>query len=276
MFRKALLIVSPGNPHLEGVTMDLLNIKNYLCSSVGGGWDLDSEIIILNSPSYDEVIHHLKSLENYEFGFVYYSGHGFSEHKRTKLQLNAQEIISVEEIANRCKKQITIIDACRTKTEYLNIEGQNQVIPIHFENGNIKAAKKLHQNYLNACSNGKILCFATQLNSYAYESNNGGYFSSHLLQTIKNTVIKNNKQIISIEEVFNKLGTILNHKQILEIEFTNNDVLNFPIALNIEDTKVSLNEINHLKEIVKISFGALSLIGLSYVIKAILTGDEKN
>ncbi len=276
MTRKALLVGSPGTPHLEGVAMDVLNIKNYLCSSVGGGWDLDSEIIILNSPSYKEVIHHLKSLENYKFAFVYYSGHGFSDLKRTKLPLIAQEIISVEEIANRCKKQITIIDACRTKTEYLNIEGQNQVIPIHFESGNIKAAKKMHQNYLNACSEGKILWYATQLDSYAYESNNGGYFSSHLLQTIKNSVFENNKPVINVKEVLNKLGAILNHKQIPEIEFTNNEVLNFPIAINVKETKVSLNEINHLNEMVKISFGALSLIGLSFVIKEILNGGNKN
>ena len=256
--------------------MDLLNIKNYLCSSVGGGWDFESEIIILNSPSYKEVIHHLKSLEHYKFAFVYYSGHGFSDHKRTKLPLNAQEIISVEEIANRCKKQITIIDACRTKTEYLNIEGQNQVIPIHFESGNIKAAKKMHQNYLNACSEGKILWYATQLDSYAYESNNGGYFSSHLLQTIKSNVVENNKPIINIREVFNKMSATLNHKQIFDIESINNEVLNFPIALNVKDTTVCLNEINHLNEMAKISFGALSLIGLSFVIKEILTGGNKN
>lgn len=109
----------------------------------------------------------MKSLENYKFAFVYYSGHGFSKHKRTILPLNASEIISVKEMANRCKKQITIIDAYRTKTEYLNIEGQNKAAPIHFKKGNIKTAKKLHQNYPNACSEGKVLWFATQLGSCA-------------------------------------------------------------------------------------------------------------
>lgn len=49
------------------------------------------------------------------------------------------------------------------------------------------------------------------------------------------------------------MSATLNHKQIFDIESTNNEVLNFPIALNIKDNTVYFNEINQLNEMVKIS-----------------------
>lgn len=73
------------------------------------------------------------------------------------------------------------------------------------------------------------------------------------MQTIKSNVVENNKPIINIREVFNKMSATLNHKQIFDIESTNNEVLNFPIALNVKDNTVYFNEINQLNEMVKIS-----------------------
>lgn len=279
MKRKAILIGSPGTPHLTGVEIDLINMKNFLSSSVGGSWDIETEIVEFNlNPSFADIEPHLNSLQYCDYGLVYYSGHGFTNsNNEGQINLNENEIIALKNLANRCNKQITIIDACRGYAARFNAIGSIKPSPITFENNNAAYAKSLYEKFVNDCPNGRVLLYAATVGKNATDTNNGGYFSTHLLMAAKKVTQTTKKPVIKIVDVFNEAHTNSNQQNKPDIECTDNVALNFPFAINT-NTQAALKETNtvsSLNDVVGITFGAITIIGATLFIAELLTGGKR-
>jgi hypothetical protein len=275
MKRKAILIGSPGSPYLAGVEIDLINMKNYLSSAIGGSWNVDTELVECSlNPSYAQLEPHLNSLQYCDYALVYYSGHGFTNsNNEGQINLNENEIIAVKNLANRCNKQITIVDACRGYSKYFNAIDSIKPSPFVFENSNAEYAKNLFEKFISHCPNGRVLLYATQLGQNATDTNNGGYFSTHLLTAAKQVTQTTKKPIIKIVDVFNEAHTILNEQNKPDIECTNNVALNLPFAVNpIMNTP---QPVTTLRDIAGITFGAIAVVGTTVLIAEILTGGNK-
>ena len=283
MTRKAILIGSPGTPYLAGVEVDLINMKNFLSSANGGSWNLDTEIVEFNlNPTYSEIEPHLINLQYCDFALVYYSGHGFTDNdNQGQINLNTTEIVPVMNLANRCNKQITIIDACRGYPKQLNAIGSIKPSPISFENINPEYAKALFENYLNHCPNGKVLLYASQLGQNASDTNNGGYFSTNLLLTTKKIAKKAPKPVVKIIEVFNQTYLETKNRHQPEIVCTDNSALNLPFAVNsniqipVKNPNTMPQPVTTLGDITSVAFGTIAVVGLTILIAEILTGGNK-
>ena len=96
MTRKALIIANPGrigaNNYCEGVYKDVQNYKNFLISYQGGNW-YDSEIVILKQPNKSQVDNEIKLMENTDYTFVVFTGHGcISQYEDIIIELNPKKI----------------------------------------------------------------------------------------------------------------------------------------------------------------------------------------
>ena len=275
MKRKALLIGSPGSPYLAGVEVDLLNMRNFLISANGGSWNLDTEIVECSlNPTYAELEPHLNSLQYCDYAFVYYTGHGFTDNnEQGQINLNDNEIIPIKNLANRCNKQITIIDACRGYAQRFNAIGSIKPSPIIFESTNAEYAKTLFEHFVSHCPQGRILLYATQLGQNADDTNNGGYFSTNLLIATKQITQQTKKPVIKIVDAFNETYSKAKNQHKPAIECTDNVALSLPFAVNPNIN--TQQPVTTLSDIAGIAFGAIAVVGITALIAEVLTGGNR-
>ncbi len=286
MNRIAILIGSPSEPYLQGVAHDLENMKSFLMSSNGGAWDNDEIHIPRLDPSAQEINHYLRSCERYDFAFIYFSGHGFTnKNENAAIALNTKEKVLVKDLANRCKKQITIIDACRGYSDYSNFTGLSGIGKIDFDYANLGVSRTIFKDYTEHCSDGRVLLYASQKGQNAEDTNQGGYFSTNLLisaQELANT----SQQIVSnICDIFNQTYTKTQNKHQPDIEYTNKTALNLPfviksssqIALVRNSKNVETKNILTLtnQELLGITLGTVAIIGVTALLVDVLTGNKK-
>jgi hypothetical protein len=284
MNRKAILIGSPGTPYLSGVEMDIKNMKNFLTSANGGSWKDKVEIIELPSfdPSYSEVEKHLKSLSSCDFAFVYYSGHGFTDQDgNARVNINARETPAVVDFANRCKRQITIIDACRGYSEYSSADGGISGLgEITFDNTYPDDARSIFNGYLNTCKEGRVLMYASQKWQNATDNldGSGGYFSTNLLSAIKRIVNNTDKPVINIHDAFKPAYDLTKDKHQPEIRITDTVAWKLPFAIKSKiHLKRNLPQAQNgitIEDVAKVAVGTAVVVGIVALI-ANLLGDGK-
>jgi hypothetical protein len=117
MIRKAFLIGSPmikwKDGYLQGVTPDIVNMKNHLFSNKGGAWEYN-EIEIFGNLTRAELQRAM--LGQYDFVIIQYSGHGFEyTNSGTTLNINPYETVSLNDIHTwiTCPKRYYFLDCCR-------------------------------------------------------------------------------------------------------------------------------------------------------------------
>jgi len=132
MKRFAILIGSPSHPttpkagkYLSGVKTDIENMYGFLSSSIGGSWSKDEIKAFPPNPTYETVLPFLEYCETVDFAFVYFSGHGYTDtNRKPRAVFNETENPDIiKHLANRARRQITIIDACRSFPEYVGFDG---------------------------------------------------------------------------------------------------------------------------------------------------------
>ena len=291
MKRLALLIGSPSHPnttnagiYLEGVKTDIENIYGFLSSSIGGSWRKEEIKVFCPNPTYSEVESYLKSCEDVDFAFVYFSGHGYTDNQeKPRVVFNQkEEPFVIEDLANRAKRQITIIDACRTYPEYIGFDGITLLESIDFPNPNPVSARASYEKHILKIPATRVLLFATSKGSVSmdYGSKYGGLFSSSLLSVMKNKYKAENKEIFNIAEVFKtaKINTQKNKaKQRPEIYISDDNALSLPFAVkpdyNPQQIKLCQKKSNNnlIEDIAK---GAL--IGAGIILTGILIGSLIN
>lgn len=273
MKRIAILIGSPGTPHLNGVAKDIESIKAFLKSSSGGGWTTEEINETILNPSAKETLSLLDNINTADFAFVYFSGHGFTGfNNRGKINVNSNEILEISELANRCKKQITIIDACRSYQEYSSIDGLSEQVTFSFDTSNIESSKAIFNEYLNYCKDGKVLLFASQKGKNAQDTSSGGIFSTNILKSAKYLVDKATNPIANVYSVFNQAKELTKNYHTPQIECTIKDALNFPFAIiPLEKSTVKKSSVDNTDIIV----GTIGIVGITLLIGAIFSDNKK-
>ena len=280
MKRKALLIGSPGSPFLNGVELDIKNVANFLKSSNGGSWKSSEIIITKYDPSFAEVEKHLIAFENLDFSFVYYSGHGYTDHNGIgHVNLNSMHRPSIDQFENRARRQITIIDACRGYSEYASFDGLAapaiDIIPFDYEKP--ESSRIIFDNYLRSCARGSVLLHAAQKGQNAQDTNMGGYFSSNLLMATLKLVRETSNPVVIVKEIFHQAYTLTKDKHQPEITYTDSNALQLPFAIksnlysyeNLTERKLtSAKSVNNNPWGTVLKVGAFA--GIAYLIGKIL------
>ena len=115
--RAAFLIATPhsqGQKELTGADADVRNFREFLMSPFGGAWRAD-EIVTRLDPSRKDVDLKRDKMNGADYALTFFAGHG-CHNKRTdegSLCLNFGDMISVNELAPRVRRQLMVIDACR-------------------------------------------------------------------------------------------------------------------------------------------------------------------
>jgi hypothetical protein len=282
MKRKALLIGSPGTPYLNGVEQDLKNMVAFLTSANGGSWNANTEIHTVPQldPKYSDIKPHLDSLKNYDFAFVYFTGHGYSDsNDNAKINLNATETPFVHELAQLCEKQITIIDACRGYSQYFNADGLGGGVPLFtFDNNNKIEARNIFDAYLSNCANGQVLLQAASVGQNATDTNNGGFFSTNVLRSSQDLVKSNNKAVVNVYEVFDEAFNRTKPKHEPQIAKSTDAALKLPFVINpnirLRAKATNSSEVT-LQDIGKIVATTVLVVGATALLIKLLSGGNK-
>lgn len=116
--RRALLICNPGEEGAEnyckGVFVDVANYRRMFREPHGGWWN-DGDILRMTRPSVSEVKVAVRSLADYDYTFIAFSGHGWysSIERDTILELRKGENLPSAALLQDAWKRTVILDCCR-------------------------------------------------------------------------------------------------------------------------------------------------------------------
>ncbi|MCU0426690.1 MAG: caspase family protein [Candidatus Kapabacteria bacterium] len=188
--RKAIIITSPGSSpnhpkYLAGALKDAHHVLAYLLSPVGGTW-FREEIRVLQNPNAQAVQQEF-DCTNVDFLLVYFAGHGFHDGTQTMLQMNEHEALGERTLSGCAKRQLTIIDACRTQVRVGGLSDpitESQKHPISID---ANEARAWFDRAINNTPNEYHTLYACSVGQTAKESvMEGGYFTNALLQSAWN------------------------------------------------------------------------------------------
>ncbi len=182
----ALLIGNPGEENAKnycpGVFADIKNYESFLKSPIGGAWN-SSEIIAKVKPSQNQVISTIANIQSTaDYAFIVFCGHGwFSESRNTTmLELNQNENIDYKELTKGAKKQLLILDCCRTKLKEI-IQDSYKLSFSERRSQDSTYSRYYFEKYLEHCETGLIQINSCRIDESAGEDSKGGYFSSSLI-----------------------------------------------------------------------------------------------
>ncbi len=209
MKRIALLICSPllegQHGYLPGTIYDVMNMRNFLLSTLGGGW-VEDEIIVLQNPTAEQVRSIIVKFPSFDFAFLYYSGHGFTDSSTgaPHINLNSVESPSLNEVFIRqCEKQTTVLDCCRGYQKYSNLSGPEPET-FSFDRKQSHQARKVFNSYLLRCPKDHTFMWASQVGQNSIDTGNGGYFSLNILRAAEYLAKNTPKSILTVNEVFSR------------------------------------------------------------------------
>lgn len=238
MNRIAILIGSPQH-NLKGVYKDIPNIEEFLKSPMGGGWQ-DNEIIVLGyNPTLNDLQNCIKRYAHFDFGFIYFSGHGATNNnKKAFIALNQYESMFVNDLANVFKKQVTIIDACRGY-ESNAISGIGT-----FDTDTDERLKIISKNIFNAILHqspqGRMLLFASQEGQNVGDLEQGGVFSIHLLKSAREVSTHSQYLISTLNEVYSEVKQQMLYTTNYQPELINPNNINLPFTINVQNFKQNI------------------------------------
>lgn len=240
MKRQAILIGAPGmentKKYLHGVEYDIQNYIKFLKSPTGGAWD-KSEIIAVKNPDKDKLINAVKKIDA-DYLLTVFTGHGaYSLQGQTILAINRSQYLTFNNlISSKVPKQMFIIDACRSFVDS-GISGFLGEELRSFPSRLLKTnARQLFENYVSRCENGVIVCYSCSVGETSFDSNDGGYFTTSLLDTTQRWVEKPSKfNILPIHHAFTKtknfIITHLTDEQTPQLKANKQRKFYFPFAI---------------------------------------------
>jgi len=182
MKRKALLV---GNSHgLEGVKLDLINLRQFLESNAGGGW-YSGEIELYLNVRRSTLLERIQSIkrEANDFVVVMFSGHG-EQKRQTVLELNKeQESIGESELRDLAPRQISIFDCCRAVQ--LGVQDSKSIESREFslkEQVSTSSRAKYEKRMMEADPQQTVL-YSCSIGQYSYDSNQGAIYLQNFLKT---------------------------------------------------------------------------------------------
>lgn len=190
MKRKALIIGTPGdgvyNKELPGVDIDLANYRRYLRSPLGGAW-FDVEIVVMHSPTSQQIQEELNTLREVDYAFVSFSGHGGynTSTRSTHLELGLTDSFDSRLMKIGARKQTVVLDCCRelytpkllkSLIERASLESlATELDP--------RQCRSLFDTHVTRCLPASIVLNACDINETAGDSANvGGIYSASLIE----------------------------------------------------------------------------------------------
>lgn len=188
MKRKALLIGDSGydDDYLNGVEYDLENYKNFLKSLRGGAW-YDKEISILSNKSKNVILNEIKAIKEakYDLVFVVFAGHGCYDSNKQCRKLSIgiyDETIYEEELWNLAQRQVLILDSCSgCVQENLSCEHNRN----DFNQTDITKMRHKYEEICLQCPPQQIYLYASKIGTSAGDTENGGLYSTNLLEILE-------------------------------------------------------------------------------------------
>jgi len=236
MNRKALLIGNSSG--LSGVKKDILNWQFYLMSDIGGKW-FPSEIDVEMNPSKIALMSKINMLKNrYDFVIVVYSGHGaYSE--GTILEINSkEEYVYEKDLKNIAPRQISVFDCCRAvvtiqdsiKESLRNLSVKNQFTSNIRQDYETRIMQAIPQ---------QVSLYACSIGEYAYDSNDGGYYTKNFLKSTG--LFVDNQRFLTVGMV-HQAGAIRTTNEVKEKEnaIQNPDAF-LPKCLTSQQLIISIN-----------------------------------
>ena len=239
MKRQAILIGAPGNAYsdnyLKGVDFDIKNYIKFLQSPSGGAWD-KSEIIAVKHPDKEKLIQLVKKIKA-DYVLTVFSGHGaYSLSGQTILAINRTQHLTLENLITTAPKQMFVVDACRSFVDsgisgFLGEELRN--FPSRLTK---QQARIIFDNYLRKCEDGAVICYSCSIGETSIDSNDGGCFTTSLLDKTQQWIEKPSKfNILPINSAFtlakNYLVTNLTDEQNPQLKTTRKRQFWFPFAI---------------------------------------------
>ena len=194
MKRKALLIGDSGSKdnYLSGVQYDLNNYAIFLKSLRGGAW-YDSEISIISNENKATILKEIEQIKQSEYDIVVavFTGHGRcdNDEKCRMLSINDEEI-SEKKLWNLAPRQILILDSCSclpnitqesVKLNSSLLESQNQLK---------RLARQKYEKICSQCQPQQIYLYASEIGTFANDTENGGLYSINLLEVLEKSKIQ--------------------------------------------------------------------------------------
>jgi len=233
MKRKALLIEAgkaKGQNPLTGPERDVIRLKKWLESNIGGAWNED-EIIELHNPSPLQVRSAISNCGSSDFSFVSFSGHGCIEEDQygrqaQKIVVGSGEDMIWDELKPSSLKNILICDACRVVEKIVVNMSES-----------VKAAQKYERRaaeqytraqyrdaFDRAISNanpGTFFMYGCSPNQYSYEDPlNGGYFTISLIEAAANWwENQNNSSVLYVDSAFDRAKRLVASRKPTQVPF---------------------------------------------------------
>lgn len=191
MKRRALIIYcnNTESGSLNGPIADNLNLRNHLTSYLGGHW-FESEILSLNNPSIELVVAAVNNfLNNADYTFTVFSGHGFMNTDVNNLQYLelSNGDLSILKLKTNARRQTMIIDACRgfySPSQQTLVKGLRGFSEAFI--GDPMSTRTLFETGVLSAEEGITVLYAAYQNQSAGDSDKGGLYTYSLLKACKN------------------------------------------------------------------------------------------
>lgn len=181
--KKKILLIG-NNSGLPGVSTDMANYAKFFMSDIGGNW-YDGEIETIMNPKKEDLLKRIDLIkaENLDYIFVAFSGHGGQE-LHTVIELNSKgESIYEYQLKNIAKRQITVLDCCRSySTELMDKSLRTSLFSERTASYNVR--EKYEKRLLQAI-NQQITLYACAKGETATDTSDGGVYTVNLLKAAK-------------------------------------------------------------------------------------------
>ena len=211
LIKRKVFLVKGYSETLEESNSDNFYINCYYTFflSIAGGAYKESEIVTIEQPAATDLEQILRQ-EELDFGILVYIGHGATQSDNQLFQLNENEIIKAGQFIITAKKQLIILESCRSKREDVLTVDLVDKIPKFKYGGIVRSpinknkAREIYNNYLKDCKDGVAICFACSNDQTA----NNYYFSIGLIQNAFNWHLEsgNHHVVLSIDTLMNYLS----------------------------------------------------------------------
>lgn len=137
---------------------------NFFSSTAGGAYE-SSEINYYEDVSVGNLIAIYKALY-FDYAILVLIGHGATQGNSQLFKLNEDEIIKPGQIELNTRKQLTIIESCRTEIDGIFTVDLNDKIPKFAKGGIVRAqltrqkVRALYDKMIDVAADGIQVCFA--------------------------------------------------------------------------------------------------------------------
>jgi hypothetical protein len=207
MKRKVLIIkgYSKSDEELTSDRQIIYLYKKYFASKAGGVYDKETEIIILEEPTLEELKIYETELNSLDSLIIVLLGHGANKDGKQIFQLQEDLLIQPGQLQYTVDKQLFIVESCRDVIDFnIEIEDLNDLIPKFRYGGKIRMpktnedARNVYNEALKELGNETTYVFASNIG----ESASNYYFIHYLLKVSRYFHEYTQNRVYAIRDIF--------------------------------------------------------------------------